>query len=165
MTPPRPLRFDAEGRALEFPTWLIRVELYLRSQPQGHDTLWAHASGDLLYLGPPAALPPQPTPVDRQFFAQGRAALSVWESRDAAARLALTSLLPESEEAHFDQVRSAKECLAAIKTRYSTPTSASLGHLFMPFLFPDLASFDSIAALVTHLRSLDTSYRAACTEA
>ncbi|CAI7773863.1 unnamed protein product [Closterium sp. NIES-53] len=69
--------------------------------------LWAHASGDLPSPKSPTALPPQPTPADRERFAQGRAALSVWESRDAAARLALTSLLPESEEAHFDQVRCA----------------------------------------------------------
>ncbi|CAI7773155.1 unnamed protein product [Closterium sp. NIES-53] len=35
----------------------------------------------------------------------------------------------------------------------------------MPFLFPDLGTFDYTADLVTHLRSLNASYRAACTEA
>ncbi|CAI5950244.1 unnamed protein product [Closterium sp. NIES-65] len=37
--------------------------------------------------------------------------------------------------------------------------------LFLPFLFPDLASFERTADLITHLRSLDSSYRAACTDA
>ncbi|CAI7741843.1 unnamed protein product [Closterium sp. NIES-53] len=101
MAAPRVLHFDAEGRALEFPSWLIRAK----------------------------------------------------------------RLLPETEEAHFSRVRFAKDLLAAIKTRYSTPTSASLGRLFLPFLFPDLGSFDHTADLITHLRSLNVSYRAACTEA
>ncbi|CAI7917107.1 unnamed protein product [Closterium sp. NIES-54] len=85
-------------------------------------------------------------------------------SCDTAACIALSNLLPETEEAHFSQVRFAKDLLGAIKTRYSTPTSASLGRLFLPFLFPDLGLFDGAADLIIHLRSLDVSYRAACTE-
>ncbi|CAI7754102.1 unnamed protein product [Closterium sp. NIES-54] len=127
--------------------------------------LWAHACGDLPSPERPTDRPPQPTPADRERFAQGRSALLVWQSCDTAARLALTNLLLECEEAHYNQVHSAQECLVAIKARYSTPTSASLGRLFMPFLFPNLAAFDSTAALVTHMCSLDASYRAACTEA
>ncbi|CAI7783648.1 unnamed protein product [Closterium sp. NIES-54] len=52
-----------------------------------------------------------------------------------------------------------------MKARYSTPATVSLGRLFLPFLFPDLASFERSADLIAHLRSLDASYRAACTEA
>ncbi|CAI7931295.1 unnamed protein product, partial [Closterium sp. NIES-54] len=37
--------------------------------------------------------------------------------------------------------------------------------MFLPFLFPDLASFERTPGLITHLRSLDSSYRAACTDA
>ncbi|CAI7742936.1 unnamed protein product [Closterium sp. NIES-53] len=37
--------------------------------------------------------------------------------------------------------------------------------LFLPFLFPDLTSFERTADLITHLRSLDSSYRTACTDA
>ncbi|CAI7886627.1 unnamed protein product [Closterium sp. NIES-54] len=55
------------------------------------------------------------------------------------------------------------EFLTAIKARYATPTTVSLGRLFPPFLFPDLALFERIADLITHLRSLDSSYRIACT--
>ncbi|CAI7760428.1 unnamed protein product [Closterium sp. NIES-54] len=88
-----------------------------------------------------------------------------WKSRDAAACIALSSLLPESEETHFTQVRTASEFLTTIKARYATPTTVSLGRLFLPFLFLDLASFERTADLITHLRSLDSSYRAACTDA
>ncbi|CAI7759176.1 unnamed protein product, partial [Closterium sp. NIES-53] len=75
------------------------------------------------------------------------------------------SLLPESEEAHLTQVRMASEFLTAIKARYATPTTVSLGCLFLLFLFPDLASFERSADLIAHMRSLDSSYRAACTDA
>ncbi|CAI7789811.1 unnamed protein product [Closterium sp. NIES-53] len=101
----------------------------------------------------------------RERFAQARTALLVWHSRDAAAHIALSSLLRESGEAHFSQVWSAKDFFTAIKSRYSTPTFTSLGRLFMPNLFPDLGSFDCTVDLVAQLRSLDASYRAACTEA
>ncbi|CAI7795837.1 unnamed protein product [Closterium sp. NIES-53] len=35
----------------------------------------------------------------------------------------------------------------------------------MPFVFPDLGSFSFVSDLVTHLRSLDAGFRAACTDA
>ncbi|CAI7925862.1 unnamed protein product [Closterium sp. NIES-54] len=60
---------------------------------------------------------------------------------------------------------SAASSLTAIKARYATPTTVSLGRLFLPFLFPDLASLERTADLITHLHSLDSSYRAACTDA
>ncbi|CAI7917050.1 unnamed protein product [Closterium sp. NIES-54] len=75
------------------------------------------------------------------------------------------SLLLESEETHFTQVRTASDFLTAIKARYATPTTVSLGRLFLPFLFPDLALFERTAESITNLRSLDSSYRAACTDA
>ncbi|CAI7810852.1 unnamed protein product [Closterium sp. NIES-54] len=62
-------------------------------------------------------------------------------------------------------VRTASEFLIAIKARHATPTTVSLGRLFLPFLFPELASFECTADLITHLRSLDSSYRAACADA
>ncbi|CAI7802746.1 unnamed protein product [Closterium sp. NIES-53] len=59
----------------------------------------------------------------------------------------------------------AASSLTAIKAHYATPTTVSLGRLFLPFLFPDLASLERTADLITHLHSLDSSYRAACTDA
>ncbi|CAI7866291.1 unnamed protein product [Closterium sp. NIES-54] len=133
--------------------------------PKADESLWAHASGDLLAPSAPEPLGADPTTADRERFARQRTALTAWKSRDAAACIILSSLLPESEETHFTQVRTAREFLNAIKARYSTPTTVSLGRLFLPFLFPDLALFERSADLIAHLRSLDSSYRTACTDA
>ncbi|CAI7835136.1 unnamed protein product [Closterium sp. NIES-54] len=43
----------------------------------------------------------------------------------------------------------------AVVKRYSTPTTASLGRLVLPFLFPDLPSFPRVSDLILHVRSLD----------
>ncbi|CAI7770773.1 unnamed protein product [Closterium sp. NIES-53] len=165
MAAPRVLRFDAEGRSLEFLVWLLRARCLLESQVQAHETLWAHASGDLPEPADPAPLAADPTPADNNCYAREHADVTAWKSRDVAACIALSNLLPESEETHFTQVRTASEFLTAIKARYATPTTVSLGRLFLPFLFLDLDSFERTAHLITHLRSLDSSYRAACTDA
>ncbi|CAI7922132.1 unnamed protein product [Closterium sp. NIES-53] len=165
MATPRVLRFDAEGRPLKFSVWLLRARRLLESQVQAHETLWAHASCDLPEPVDPAPLAADPTPADSDRYARERANVRAWKSRDAAACIALSSLLPESEETHFTQVRTASEFLTAIKARYATPTTVSLGRLFLPFLFPDLALFERTADLIYHLCSLDSSYRAACTDA
>ncbi|CAI7731969.1 unnamed protein product [Closterium sp. NIES-53] len=114
----RVLRFDAEGRPLDFPTRLLRAERYLQRQREENDTRWAHASGDLPSPPLPAALPDEPANAHQD------AAMSIWQSCDAVACIALGSLLLESEEDHFTHVRSAKDLLAAIKSHYSTPSSA-----------------------------------------
>ncbi|CAI7764747.1 unnamed protein product [Closterium sp. NIES-53] len=102
-----------------------------------------------------------PTPADSDRYARERADVTAWKSRDVAACIALSSLLPESEETHFTQVRTTSEFLTMIKARYATPTTVSLGRMFLQFLFPHLASFERTADLITHLRSLDSSFRAA----
>ncbi|CAI7929115.1 unnamed protein product [Closterium sp. NIES-54] len=132
---------------------------------QSGESLWAHATGDLPAPDDPTPLGSAPDDAARARFASQRAALTAWKSRDATACIALSSLLPESEEAHFTQVRTASEFLTSIKARYATPTTVSLGRLFLPFLFPDLALFERSADLIAHLRSLDSSYCTACTEA
>ncbi|CAI7813396.1 unnamed protein product [Closterium sp. NIES-54] len=57
------------------------------------------------------------------------------------------------------------EFLTAIKARYATPTTIFLGRLLLLFLFPDLASFERTGDLISHLLSLDSSYRTACADA
>ncbi|CAI7834280.1 unnamed protein product [Closterium sp. NIES-53] len=165
MATPRVLRFDAEGRPLEFSVWLLRAHRLLESQVHAYETMWAHASDDLPEPADPAPLAADPTPADSDRYSRKRADVTAWKSRDAAACIALSSILPESEETHFTQVRTASEFLTAIKACYATPTTVSLGRLFLPFLFPDLASFERTADLIIHMRSLDSSYRAACTDA
>ncbi|CAI5964299.1 unnamed protein product [Closterium sp. NIES-64] len=86
---------------------------------------------------------------------------SKWASRDAAARLAVRRHLPSSERAHFSQCKTAQALYDAVVARYSSPSSATLSHLMLPCLFPDLVAFPTVADLFTHLRASDTRYRAA----
>ncbi|CAI7784553.1 unnamed protein product [Closterium sp. NIES-54] len=140
---------------------------YLTSQRQDSATLYAHASGALQAPPRPEPLPavPPPTPEAQADYTRFVLARNIWDSRDAAATLALTELLPPTEAAHFDLVETAKEVYDAIYARYSTPSSASLSRILIPFVFPDLGSFATVSDLATQLRSLVASYRAACTEA
>ncbi|CAI7902460.1 unnamed protein product [Closterium sp. NIES-54] len=84
---------------------------------------------------------------------------------DAEACIALSSLLPGSEETHFSQVRTASEFVTAIKARYATPSTVSLGRLFLLFLFPDLASFERSTDLIAHLHTMNSRFCAACSDA
>ncbi|CAI7754126.1 unnamed protein product, partial [Closterium sp. NIES-54] len=86
---------------------------------------------------------------------------SQWATRDAAARLAVRRHLPTTERAHFSQYRSAQTLYNAVVSRYSSPATAALSRLILPYLFPDLAAFPTITDLITHLRTSDTRYRAA----
>ncbi|CAI7828281.1 unnamed protein product [Closterium sp. NIES-53] len=86
---------------------------------------------------------------------------SQWLTRDAAARLAVRNHLPSTERAHFSQYKSARALYDAVVARYSSPTTAALSRLMLPYLFPDLAAFATVADLVAHLRNSDARYRAA----
>ncbi|CAI7795987.1 unnamed protein product, partial [Closterium sp. NIES-53] len=86
---------------------------------------------------------------------------SQWATRNAAARLAVRRPLPTTERAHFSQYRSAQTLYDAVVARYSSPATAALSRLFLPYLFPDLAAFPTVTDLITHLRTSDTRYRAA----
>ncbi|CAI7850209.1 unnamed protein product, partial [Closterium sp. NIES-54] len=85
---------------------------------------------------------------------------SQWATRNAAARLAVRRHLPTTVRAHFSQYKSAQTLYDAVVARYSSPATASLSRLFLPYLFPDLAAFPTVADLITHLRTSDTRYRA-----
>ncbi|CAI7730518.1 unnamed protein product [Closterium sp. NIES-53] len=86
---------------------------------------------------------------------------SQWLTRDAAARLAVRNHLPSTERAHLSQYKSARALYDAVVARYSSPTTAALSRLMLPYLFPDLAAFATVADLVAHLRTSDARYRAA----
>ncbi|CAI7888941.1 unnamed protein product [Closterium sp. NIES-53] len=45
--------------------------------------------------------------------------------------------------------------------RYSSPATAALSRLMLPYLFPDLAAFATVADLITHLCTSDARYRVA----
>ncbi|CAI7834904.1 unnamed protein product [Closterium sp. NIES-53] len=115
-----------------------------------------------LHAPTPYLLSPLPLPTRRRTTTG--LARDVWVSRGAATALVLTDILPPTDAVHFSQVETAKGCYDAIVACYSTPSSTSLSRLLMPFVFPDLGSFATVSDLATRLRSLNTSYRAACTE-
>ncbi|CAI7776701.1 unnamed protein product [Closterium sp. NIES-54] len=49
----------------------------------------------------------------------------------------------------------------AIVARSSLPATAALGHLLLPYLFPELSAFATVEDLVSHLHASDARYRAA----
>ncbi|CAI7866993.1 unnamed protein product [Closterium sp. NIES-53] len=57
--------------------------------------------------------------------------------------------------------RTAQALYDTVVARYSSPNTAALDRLLLPYLFPELSAFATVADLVTHLRSSDARYRAA----
>ncbi|CAI7884883.1 unnamed protein product [Closterium sp. NIES-54] len=84
---------------------------------------------------------------------------SQWLTHDAADRLAVRNHLPLAERAHFGQHKTAKALYDAVVARYSSPATAALGRLILPYVFPELSAFAIVEDLVTHLRTSDARYR------
>ncbi|CAI7857203.1 unnamed protein product [Closterium sp. NIES-53] len=139
------LTFDAEGRAVDFEVWLDDLQLFLQCDSKEGLSLFDLTSG--------ASTAPT-ADADSTVRSQ-------WLTRDAAARLAVRNHLPSTERAHFSQYKSARALNDAVVARYSSPTTAALSRLMLPYLFPDLAAFSTVADLVAHLRTSDARYRAA----
>ncbi|CAI7907661.1 unnamed protein product [Closterium sp. NIES-54] len=145
MATPSVLTFDAEGRAVDFEVWVDDLQLFLQCDRADGPSLFDLTSG---------ASPAPPATVDSTVRSQ-------WATRDVAARLAVRRHLPTTERAHFSQYKSAQTLCDAVVARYSSPATAALSRLMLPYLFPDLAAFPTVADLITHLRTSDTRYRAA----
>ncbi|CAI7912465.1 unnamed protein product [Closterium sp. NIES-53] len=144
MASPTVLTFDAEGRAVDFDVWVDDLQLFLQCDSRDGVSLFDHTSG---VSTTPAAT------ADSTVRSQ-------WTTRDAVARLAVHSHLPPTERAHFGQYKTAQSLYDVVVARYSSPATATLSRLTLPYLFPDLAAFASVADLITHLRTSDTRYRA-----
>ncbi|CAI7884972.1 unnamed protein product, partial [Closterium sp. NIES-54] len=141
----RVLAFDHEGRSIQFDTWLDNLQLYLLSDSRDSVSLFDHMSG---------AAPAPPATADS-------ATRSQWLTRDTAARLAIRNHLPLAELAHFRQHRTAQALYDAVVARYSSPATAALGRLLLPYLFPELSAIAIVEDLISHLRTSDARYRAA----
>ncbi|CAI7841379.1 unnamed protein product, partial [Closterium sp. NIES-54] len=140
----RILTFDHEGRPVQFDTWLDDLQLYLLSNSKDSVSLFDLAS---------RAAPTPPASADS-------ATRSQWLTRNADARLAIHNCLPLAECAHFGQHRTAQALYNAVVARYSSPTTAALGRLLLPYLFPELSAFATVEDLVSHLCASDARYRA-----
>ncbi|CAI5482010.1 unnamed protein product [Closterium sp. Yama58-4] len=145
MASPPVLVFDAEGRPVKFETWLDDLHLFLQLTAKEDISLYDHALGH--------ATAPD-TSADSTLRSQ-------WQTRDAHARFAIRNSLPLDEREHFGQCKTAKDLYTAVVARYSSPASATLGRLTLPYLFPDLASFHTVADLITHLKTSEARFRAA----
>ncbi|CAI7757994.1 unnamed protein product [Closterium sp. NIES-53] len=144
MASPTVITFDAEGRVVDFEVWIDDLQLFLQCDSKDGLSLFDLTSGASTA---PAA------DADSTVRSQ-------WTTRDAAARLAVRSHLPSTEHAHFSQYKSAKTLYDAVVARYSSPATAALSRLMVPYLFLDLVAFATVADLITHLRTSDTRYRA-----
>ncbi|CAI5956031.1 unnamed protein product [Closterium sp. NIES-65] len=145
MASPPVLAFDAEGRPVKFDTWLDDLHLYLQLTAKDDISLYDHALGHV---------------TAHAATADSTARLQ-WQTRDAHARFAIRNSLPIDEREHFGHHKTAQALYTAVVARYSSPASAALGHLSLPYLFPDLASFHTAADLITHLRTSEARFRAA----
>ncbi|CAI7819073.1 unnamed protein product [Closterium sp. NIES-53] len=145
MASPTVLTFDAEGRVVDFDVWVDDLQLFLQCDSRDGVSLFYHTSG---ISTAPAAI-------------ADSAVRSQWTTRDAVARLAIHSHLPPTERTHFGQYKTAKSLYDAVVARYSSPATATLSRLMLPYLFLDLAAFAIVADLITHLRTSDARYRAA----
>ncbi|CAI7748742.1 unnamed protein product, partial [Closterium sp. NIES-54] len=137
--------FDAEGRAIDFDVWVDDLQLFLQCDRADGLSLFDLTSG---------ASPAPTADADATVRSQ-------WATRDAAAHLAVRRHLPPSERAHFSQYKSAQTLYDTVVARYSSPATAALSRLLLPYLFPDLAAFSTVADLITHLRTSNTRYCAA----
>ncbi|CAI7878540.1 unnamed protein product [Closterium sp. NIES-54] len=140
----RVLVFDHEGRPIQFDTWLDDLHLYLLSDIKDGVSLFDHMSGAA--NAPPATA--------------DSTTRSHWLSCDAAACLAICNHLPLAECAHFGQHRTAQALYDNVDARYSSPATAVLGRLLLPYLFPEPSALATVEDLVSHLRTFDARYRA-----
>ncbi|CAI7815856.1 unnamed protein product, partial [Closterium sp. NIES-54] len=137
--------FEPDGRPIEFTVWLDDLQLFLLTDAKDGVSLFDYVSGTAVALAADAPA------LER----------SQWQTRDATARLAIRNHLPITERAHFSQHRTAKTLYDAVVARYSSPATAAIGRIMLPYLFPDLSSFTTADDLVSHLRATDSRFRAA----
>ncbi|CAI7800191.1 unnamed protein product [Closterium sp. NIES-53] len=124
--------------------WHDDLQLYLLSDSRDSVSLFDHVSG---------AAPAPPATPDVSTCSQ-------WLSCDTTPRLAIRNHLPATECAHFGEHRTAQALYDAVVARYSSPATAAIGWLLLPYLFPELSAFATVADLVTHLRTSNAHYRA-----
>ncbi|CAI7752845.1 unnamed protein product [Closterium sp. NIES-53] len=71
------------------------------------------------------------------------------------------SLAPPETVDSATRSQTAHALYDAVVARYSSPATAALGRLLLPYLFPELSAFATVEVLITHLRTSDARHRAA----
>ncbi|CAI5966604.1 unnamed protein product [Closterium sp. NIES-64] len=142
MATPSVLTFDAEGRAVDFEARVDDLQVFLQCDRADRLSLFDLTSG---------VSPTPPAIADSTVR-------SHWATRDAAARLVVRRHLPTAERAHFSQYKSAKTLYDAVVARYSSPATAALSRLMLPYLFlllfPQSLTLSLTFALVTFTTAL-----------
>ncbi|CAI7805218.1 unnamed protein product [Closterium sp. NIES-53] len=132
-------------RSVDFDVWVDDLQLFLQCDSKDGVSHFDHTLG---VSTAPAATADSTVP-------------SQWTTRDAVARHSVRSHLPSSERAHFGQYKTAQSLYDTVVARYSSHATAALSRLMLPYLFPDLAAFATVADLITHLRTSDARYQVA----
>ncbi|CAI7851570.1 unnamed protein product [Closterium sp. NIES-53] len=145
MASPTVLTFDAEGRAVDFDVCVDNLQIFLQCDSRDGVSLFDHTS--CVSTAPSAT-------ADITVHSQ-------WTTRDAVSCLAVRSHLRPAERAHFGQYKTSRSLYDAVVARYSSSATTALSRLMLPYLFPDLAAFATVADLVAHLCTSDARYRAA----
>ncbi|CAI7854890.1 unnamed protein product, partial [Closterium sp. NIES-54] len=115
--------FDPEGRPVGFPAWLRKLKHYLGSRLENDIPLSEHAAGELKAPPTPAPLGDDASADDQAVYAQRRTELRRWAAHDNATILAITALLPPTEQEHFAQEETAHALMKFVIARYSTPVT------------------------------------------
>ncbi|CAI7895899.1 unnamed protein product [Closterium sp. NIES-53] len=115
--------------ALDFEVCVDDLQLFLQCDSKDGVSLFDHTSG--VAVAPAAD-------ADSTVRSQ-------WTTHDAVARLAVRIHLPSAERAHFSQYKTTRTLYDTVVARYSSPATAALSRLMLPYLFPDLAAFPTVA--------------------
>ncbi|CAI7846820.1 unnamed protein product [Closterium sp. NIES-54] len=118
MASPTVLTFNSEGRVVDFDVWVDDLQFFLQCDSRDGVSLFYHTSG--VSTAPP--------------ITADSTVRSQWTTRDVVARLAVRSHLPPAERAHLGQYKTAQSLYDAVVPRYSSPATAALSRLMLPYL-------------------------------
>ncbi|CAI7872386.1 unnamed protein product [Closterium sp. NIES-53] len=86
------------------------------------------------------------------------------DSKDSVSLFDLVSgaaIAPPATADSSTRSQTAQALYDAVVARYSSPATAALGRLFLPYLFPELSAFATVEDMVSHLCASDARYCAA----
>ncbi|CAI7752830.1 unnamed protein product [Closterium sp. NIES-53] len=85
---------------------------------------------------------------------------SGWEKPNQVAKCGQVGIVVDDFEIFQPLIFIDSALYDAVVACYSSPATAAICRLLLPYLFPELSAFATVADLVTHLRTSDARYRA-----